>query len=231
VLPATYEEYVASLNRRVRKKIRQTRRNMLEHPTAKIELASTGPEALRTLDDLIELHQSRWTGKGYPGAFADPRVVRFHRAIVSTSLEQGRLRMYALRDGDEAVAVSYSFRTRGFAQAYLSSFSEKWSDWSPGVLVHANLIERSIAEGATRFDFLEGDEGYKAAWCPQVRENLRLLVFNRTIGGHLARTRHRARQTAVTLARRWVAPELRERGLKVLTRFGSSSRASDDDGS
>jgi CelD/BcsL family acetyltransferase involved in cellulose biosynthesis len=227
-LPSTYAEYLASRKKRVRKKMRHTVREFGEKPNATLKVAETEAEALEGLAELIRLHQSRWTGKGYPGAFADRRVVRFHESIVRAAFAEGWLRMYTLHDGDEPVAVSYDFRVHGVVQAYLSSFDERWWGWSPGVLVRAYIVEHSIEEGAKRFDFLEGTESYKADWCNCVRENLRVSVFSHTLSGRLAHVRLASRTTSIRLARRWVPQGLRDRAVKALAARGTKQLPSDD---
>jgi CelD/BcsL family acetyltransferase involved in cellulose biosynthesis len=78
-------------------------------------------------------------------------------------------------------------------------------------------IEQSIAEGAARFDKLEGEESYKAEWCPQRREDVRLLVFH-GLRGSLERARVRAARDALTLVRRIVPPSVRETAVKRMKR-------------
>jgi CelD/BcsL family acetyltransferase involved in cellulose biosynthesis len=218
-LPASYDEYLAGLKKRLRKKIRQTRRWLDEQPDSR-KLAVTGTESdsLAALESLVRIHQARWRGKGYPGAFADPRVVRFHERVVRAAYAAGCLRMYVLTVGDDTIAVSYDFRVGSTVQAYLSSFDEQWSDASPGVLLRSYVIEHSISEGASRFDFLEGEEDYKAAWCPSRRQNLRLSVFNRTLAGRVAHARLIAGEATVRIARRAVPQSLRDRIVRLLAR-------------
>jgi CelD/BcsL family acetyltransferase involved in cellulose biosynthesis len=222
-LPTTYEDYLASRSKSTRKKIGETRRWLKKQPpTYQLAQAQTEAEALRALDSLERFHQARWEGKGYPGAFADARVVRFHDAEVRAALQSGYLRMYTLADGDQIIAVSYNYRIGATAQAYLTSFDAKFFQSSPGVLLRAYVIERLIAEGVTLFDWLEGAESYKKAWCTHEIKDLRLQVFNRTLAGHMARMKRSADETTVRLARRWVSPEMRQRVLKIMARFGAS---------
>ena len=218
-LPATGEEYYLSRKKQIRKTIRQVRRWYEERPEERVlSLAKTEEEALEAFGQLVRMHQSRWKGKGYPGAFADPRVVRFHEQVVRAASRRGYLRIYTLTDGGEMAAVSYNYRVGPTVQGYLSSFDFRWAETSPGVLLRIYVMEESIAEGARRFDFLEGTESYKAAWCTGGRENLRLLVFNRTLAGSAARLKHAADETTVLVARKLVPPDLRERTVKALAR-------------
>ena len=225
-LPPTYDEYLASRSKSTRKKIGETRRWLSRQPSSfQLARADTEEAALRALDSLEHFHQARWEAKGYPGAFSNERVVRFHDAEVRAALKSGYLRMYTLSDGDHIVAVSYNYRIGCTAQAYLTSFDAAFSQSSPGVLLRAFVIEQLIAEGVTLFDWLEGAESYKKAWCTHELTDLCLRVFNRTLSGRMAHVRHTADETTVRLARRWVSPQLRERAVKVLTRLGAARQS------
>jgi CelD/BcsL family acetyltransferase involved in cellulose biosynthesis len=218
-LPPSYDEYLSMLKRRLRKKIRQTRRWVAEQPDSRrAALTDTETDSLAALASLVRIHQARWKGRGYPGAFADPRVVRFHERVVREAHAAGCLRMYVLTEGDDTVAVSYDFHVGSTVQAYLSSFDERWADASPGVLLRSYVIEHSITQSATRFDFLEGEEDYKAAWCPSRRQNLRLSVFNRTLAGRVAHARLIVGEATVRLARFAVPQALRDRIVRRLAR-------------
>ncbi len=148
--------------------------------SARLALADTESAALEAQRVTAALPPGALAGEGLPGCLRRPPRRPIPRAHRPASFEAGDLRIYTLTDGDETVAVSYNFLIGHTMQGYLSSFDERWAASSPGVLLRTYVMEQSIAEGAARFDFLEGNEHYKAAWCTGERENLRLRVFNRT---------------------------------------------------
>ena len=229
-LPPTYEEYLASRSKNTRKKIGETRRWLRKQPESiQLAVADTEEASLHALESLERFHQQRWEAKGYPGAFSDPRVVRFHDAEVRAAHASGNLRMYTLSDGDEILAVSYNFRVGATAQAYLTSFDSNWSKASPGVLLRAFVIEESIAEGATLFDWLEGAETYKKAWCTHERSDVWLRVYSRGLAGQSARLKHSAGVATVRLARKWVPVGVRESAVKALARIRASRQTGDAD--
>ena len=228
-LPASYDQYVASRKKRVRKKLRHALSIFAEEcRNASCAMMETEPDALAAFDALVALHQARWTEKGYPGAFASPAVVRFHRALIGRALADGFLRIYTLQDDAQIVAVSYDFEVAEIVQAYLSSFDPQWSEWSPGILLRLFAIEHSIAEGARRFDFLEGVERYKSDWCDCERQNLRVVVYNRTIRGQASRVADAAESAGVRVARKLLPPSLREQLVKLRARRGAESDTNED---
>ena len=229
-LPSTPEEYAAQRKKRIRKQIRGAMRWLDERPeTRKLAIANSEAEALDAQAHLVRFHQARWQAKGYPGAFADPRVVRFHERMVVAAQAAGYLRMYSLIDGGEVVAVSYNYRVGPTVQGYLSSFDDRWSEDSPGLTLRVGVMNESILDGATRFDFLEGTESYKASWCSGQRENVRLSVFNRTIAGKTAQMKLAAGEATVHLARAVMPQEMRERVVKAIARKHASGQTDNTD--
>jgi len=223
-LPSSMEAYMATRSHRVRRRVKQKYRRLGEccGPIT-FTLAQTPDEALEALSELIRLHQARWEARGYPGAFADPAVVRFHEALVVAALHDGYARLHTLRERTRTVAVAYDFRVGHSMQAYLDSFDPDFYELSPGVLIRYCVIENAIESGATRFDYLEGDEPHKADWCDERREDLRVTVFSRTPAGALARARSLAQTAAIDAARKWVPAETRAEVLKRLAQLKDKS--------
>ena len=55
----------------------------------------------------------------------------------------------------------------------------------------AQAIERAIADGATEFDLLRGDETYKFQWKAEERETLRLILGRPALRSSFALSAHR----------------------------------------
>jgi len=224
-LPPTFDEYLATRGRDHRKDLRRKSRRIAERPEghrfAAVETAAAADEAIEAL---MRFHQSRYEAMGHPGAFANSDVVRFHRLVVPRLLASGRLRMKTLSVGGRLAAVSYACRAGSDVQLYLTSFDESFSSLGPGLLLQLHSVAESILEGARRFDFLEGTEAYKSAWCTDERENIRLRVFNATPRGLLSRAATGAGRAAILTARRVLPPGLRESVVRWLARRRAARR-------
>jgi CelD/BcsL family acetyltransferase involved in cellulose biosynthesis len=221
-LPATFDAYIASLSKSTRRHLRQDMNRIQRlQPPARFERVETEDGLDRAMEALERMHQARWQRKGYSGVFARPEDVRFHRSVTRQLLHSGHLRMYTLSVGEEIIAVKYGFRIADTFEAYVSSFDEERASLGPSRLLVAHAIEQSILEGATRFDYLEGAEPYKYAWCPQQMNDLRLRVYNRTVAGRLAELQEAATEETIALARRFVSPQLREALIKRMGGIGA----------
>jgi len=209
-LPSTYEEFVSSLPRRLRRSLAyRTRRLCADHPDAFFHQAGSETEVARALDALERLSQARWQARGYRGSFADPRFARFQKTYAVQALAQGALRIHTLTVGDSIIGVTYGFRMGDCVQVYMTAFDTAWADYSPGSRVMARTAEMAIAEGATSIDLLEGCEEYKDYWTDSHLVNVRLRVYNSTAAGAVERLRVNAGGHAVTLARHTLPESVR----------------------
>ncbi len=132
------------------------------------------------LDDemtrLFDLHQRRWNQRWLPGVFGGRRVRRFHRDAARALLEQNALRLYSLKLDGETRASLYCFAFGDRTCYYQGGFEPTLAKWSLGTVLTARVLQDAIAEGRTTFDFLRGDEPYKAKWTQTVCVNRRRLL-------------------------------------------------------
>lgn len=183
-LPGSWDELLARLSRNRRDVLRRKARSLeRDHPGATAyRRVDTVAGLAATFPVLVELHQAVRTARGDRGAFADPRLAQFHADVAERFLRAGMLRFYVLEVDGRVVAAINCWR-RGDRVAFLhTGYDEAFARHSPGMLVLAHAIRASIAEGATEFDFLRGDEAYKHHWTGHSRDDLRLWVALRPAG-------------------------------------------------
>ncbi len=187
VLPESFGMYLQTLGYSTRAGYRRVKRTLeRDFPGTSFNRVHTRDELEEVFACLVKYHQERWSRRGYPGAFPNERIQKFHHQFAERALEQGILRMYYLRVSGEVAAVIYCFRVEDTVQYYISAFDSRLAHYSPGMLIVGYAVEQSIIEKARYFDFLEGDESYKLHWANAERENHRLVVFNNNWRGRLA---------------------------------------------
>ena len=178
-LPPTLEAFQASLSKERRRKHRRAWKRLSAIGEIQFETANqqTLPAWMTTL---FRLHGARWQERHEPGVLADDRIQQFHREVAAQFLPIGCLRLRALRCRDEIVAVLYGFASHGRAYAYLGGFDPELEHASPGTLLTAHAIEKSILEGLHEYDFLRGAEAHKYAWGARVRPHRRMMLWHAT---------------------------------------------------
>ena len=204
-LPATWEEYEASLGKNLRQNLRRYRRKLDDLSPGRVveRMVVDAGEVVETVDLLADLHQRVRTARGDRGAFADPSMLEFHRRVALRYLEAGRLRLHRLDvDGRIAAAIS-CFRYGDTVSFYTTGYDPGLAAYGPGRRLMALAIRSAIGEGAAGFDFLRGDEPYKRSWGAVDRPNQRIRFATGPRGRLITQARQAARplRFAVTLLR------------------------------
>ncbi|HYO75878.1 MAG TPA: GNAT family N-acetyltransferase [Thermoanaerobaculia bacterium] len=125
-------------------------------------------------DELIQVHQSQWVGRGHAGAFGDAALTAFYRDVAQRLCDRGWLRMYRLVVDGQLVSANLAIVYRDRFLHFVNGTDYSVPVQSPGVVLHYNMIERSIAEGVREYDFMWGEESYKYDWGAERRVDLTL---------------------------------------------------------
>ncbi len=162
---------------------KKTRSNILYHDRSlrKVFEVGMGPVTDAALLDgemtrLFELHQRRWNQRWLPGVFGGRRVQAFHREAARALLGRDILRLFTLKLDGETQAALYAFAFGDRMCYYQAGFEPTLAKWSLGTVLTAHALQTSIAEGRAVFDFLRGDEPYKAKWTQRAAVNVRRLI-------------------------------------------------------
>jgi CelD/BcsL family acetyltransferase involved in cellulose biosynthesis len=176
----SFEEYLAGLGKKTRHEIRRKLRRA--ENTGEVRL----DESRTPLDDLeafIDLHQRRW---GDRGLFPDTEGGRQSRVMFRRLFElfgaDGPLRLAFLTIGGRRVAAGIGIQTRDGYLYYNAGVDPDARELSPGVVLLAKFLERTIREGCRRFDLLRGDEPYKYEWGAVDEPIQRILVRRKNNG-------------------------------------------------
>jgi CelD/BcsL family acetyltransferase involved in cellulose biosynthesis len=156
-------DYLQRRSANTRQQLRRSERDYAKSGDITIERAESLPQAQEFLDRLAMLHQASWQARGQPGAFANPDFHQFHRALIARGLGREEIDLLHIAAGPQTVGLLYNFRYRGQSLAYQSGFKHANADrhMKPGLTCHHAAIRFAAEWGATRYDFLAGDDRYK----------------------------------------------------------------------
>jgi hypothetical protein len=151
-------DLLAGFGRNTRQQLRRAARELGE-PLC--EPASDVDGALAVFDELVELHQARWLAAGQPGAFADERVVAFHRELIRRRAPDRALLTRVHAQG-RTVACLYSLVEERVAFFYQGGIAEEDNPKvRPGLLAHALCMRACLERGVREYDFLAPATRYK----------------------------------------------------------------------
>jgi CelD/BcsL family acetyltransferase involved in cellulose biosynthesis len=171
-LEGGWEAVETGMSSRLRNNLRRYGRKLDRDADVAVSLVADHDTLDDTFDALVAFHQVVRTAKGDAGVFASPDTEAFLRLAAHRMLDSGRLRMWRLDADGTPIAVILCFRTGDTVSFYTTGYDPEWGRYGPGRRIMAIAIRGAIDEGADTFDFLRGDEPYKAEWGTTTRFDL-----------------------------------------------------------
>jgi CelD/BcsL family acetyltransferase involved in cellulose biosynthesis len=166
--------FLATLGKKERHEIR---RKLRRAEAAGEVILAPSLEPLEDLEAFIDLHQRRWGEAGlFPQTPGGEASRRFLRGLFERFGPEGPVRLCFLTVGGRRIAAGITFEYGDTVAYYNAGTDPDARALSPGVLLIAKYVERAIATGRHRLDFLRGDEPYKYEWGAVDEPIQRLLV-------------------------------------------------------
>jgi CelD/BcsL family acetyltransferase involved in cellulose biosynthesis len=160
-LPASWEEFLEAHSRNFRSQVGRKERKLLRSHGARFRLAEDPTLLAADMKTFFALHESRWAATG-DSTLTRGAVQSYHADFAEAALRQGWLRLWFLEADGRDVAAWYGWRVGDRYFYFNGGWDPAWSDASVGLVLMAHTIRSAIEDGATEYNFLLGDEDYKA---------------------------------------------------------------------
>ncbi len=176
---ADFDGFLATLDKKERHEIRRKVRRA--EAAGEVVLAESA-DPLADLEAFIDLHQRRWGADGlFPPTPGGDASRLFIRRLFEGFGPDGPARLSFLTVGGRRIAAGLTFEDGDTLGYYNAGVDPDARDLSPGVVLVAKYVERAIASGRRRMDFLRGNEPYKYEW-GAVDEPIQRLLIRRSVG-------------------------------------------------
>jgi CelD/BcsL family acetyltransferase involved in cellulose biosynthesis len=175
-LPQSWEAYEALLSKGHRKQIRRFQKNLFDTGRAVLHTVGRPQELPRAMEILIDLHQRRRQLRGEPGCFASESFTVFLRDLAGPMLQSGRLELHWLELDGRPAAAEFHLLGDNVVYAYQAGVDPAAMEHQPGSLITMAALRRAIERGYRAFDFLRGDEPYKAHWRAEPLASVELRI-------------------------------------------------------
>jgi CelD/BcsL family acetyltransferase involved in cellulose biosynthesis len=157
-LPGTFEHYQASLPRKSRHELRRKLRRF-DNEVSTSAIATAKADTLDAdVKSFVEMHHR---SEGNKGRFMKVERATFFARLAHAFGPKGMLSLDFLEADGQRIAAMFSFRFNRTLYVYNSAYLPEFRRLSPGLVLAAKLIERSIEERFRLVDFLRGRERYK----------------------------------------------------------------------
>ncbi len=157
-LPPTWEEYLEGLAGKDRHELRRKLRRAARGAALELEELTSAEAVVSALDDFFRLHTQSRAEKAH---FMTAEMQRFFRRIVDGFAREGLVRLYFLRLNQVRAATALCFEGQDELLLYNSGYDPSFAALAVGIVSKALVLQRAIALGKRRLDFLRGAEPYK----------------------------------------------------------------------
>jgi CelD/BcsL family acetyltransferase involved in cellulose biosynthesis len=180
-LPESWELYARTLSSEDRKNLtRYTRRLQLRCAT-RIYRCTEQDELPVCLEALFRLHQGRWQNAGEPGSFSPAQRREFYTRLSQCLLARGWLEFWALELDGEIAALQFALRYGEKVFQLQEGYDHKRKSDRLGYVLRGEVLKQLISEKVRTYDFLGGEDPYKARWGAR-QGHYRQIHFARRLG-------------------------------------------------
>jgi CelD/BcsL family acetyltransferase involved in cellulose biosynthesis len=171
-------EYRQTLSANTRYQVNRTQRLYEQNGPLSIHRPTDVRQAVDYFAEIGPLHIKRWSGHKQNSGFLNAEFVSFHQNLI-TRHWPANIDLLKVCAGDQVVAIIYNFIHRKTICFYLGVFkADDDKKLKPGLLSHTLCIEQYQKAGFDYYDFMGGDEQYKAQ-LGVVHNQLRQFCFVR----------------------------------------------------
>lgn len=152
------------------------------------EWAETPEHAREIFEDLMRLHQERWTAAGSPGVYASRLFTNFHRALLERLAPRQRMILFRVAHGGATLGCSQLLVDDQRALVYQGGWRMLGNKHSPGLVTDYLCMQACLERGLRAFDYMAGDSIHKQrlttdvaelTWSTYRRPRTRFVVLER----------------------------------------------------
>ena len=173
-LPASWDDYLASLNKKDRHELRRKLRRIYDGGArVELEVYEDQQSVVAAMDVFFDLHVGSRQDKT---EFMTPEMASFFRRMASVMSGLGLIRLFMLHLDGRPVAAVLCFDAGNHLYMYNSGYDPEFSSLSVGLVSKVLCLRWAIENGKAGLDFLRGDEPYKYDLGAKDQQIYRLVV-------------------------------------------------------
>ncbi len=162
LLPDSFEQLNATFSKSMRRKTKAARKRLAADDT-RVEFADLD-SFNHYWNHFEDLHQKRRNFLGQPGCFANGNFAVFLKTATRELLEVSLAELLFIVKDNRPIASVLLLTSDNTCMMYQSGLDPEFSACEPGYQTNLAAIRYAISNDYKYFDFLRGDEPYKARW-------------------------------------------------------------------
>jgi CelD/BcsL family acetyltransferase involved in cellulose biosynthesis len=140
------------------------------------------------LDAGLRLEAAGWKGDEGGAVLSRPSYERWYRSIAEIAHQNGWLRLSTLHLDERMIAFTYDLVYGGRRYGMLSAYdaSPDVSRLSAGTILLDRMLQRSVEEGLTTYEFGHGSTAWKRNWTSTEHTIYDISVYGAGLAGRSA---------------------------------------------
>lgn len=148
-----------------------------------LEVLRDAAPAAAAFETCLQIEAQGWKGRAGTALLNSAVYTAFYRRLVRQLAASGQLRLMLLRLDAAVLAFQLGALAPGSLAGLKVGYDEAWAPFGPGKIMLLHILRHAQEEGLREYDFLGGDDPFKASWTPLARTLTHLRVFNDTRRG------------------------------------------------
>jgi CelD/BcsL family acetyltransferase involved in cellulose biosynthesis len=212
-LPATFAEYEKSLSHNARGQINKFRRRLAKDHTLAVRAVEPPQDLERDLAAALAIEASGWKGEEGTAITSSAASEGFYRTICAALAARGGLRLSFLDVDGRPIAFDLAVLDGNWLYSLKMSYAPELEEYSPGILLRAEVIRRCCELGIAANDLGGGGSRgrTKQRFRTRTIEAAELRLFPRRPAGVARYLRQRARLGVQA----WIAADPRRKRLNA----------------
>jgi len=201
-LPEDWDQYLKSLSKNHRKRVRRWLRQHVESDQIQRRSTASGWNLEEAYECLIHLHNLRRSELPDKGAFECEQFLNFHKDAFYRLAQQDQAAISAIFIDERPIAIEYELTNQDSVFAYQSGVDINSGELSsPGSISVLLRLQSAITSGKKTFDLMRGDEDYKSHWKADRAITRNITMWPRNRAGNIARLKHHTKRALRSTAR------------------------------
>ena len=206
----TWEEYLKTRGKNTRKKWNKSRKKLFDLPEGVICQCLEDPETMQdALKRFIEIEQSGWKNNRDFSVGGSEKKIRFYEEMLIQLAHKNMAAIYLLTSGTTDIAGALIYKCKSTVYGAQITFRPTYAEYSPGVILNAEIIKTMFGTQYREFDFLgfQGDEKnpFKKNWSSGTLQTITIQVYKKSLCMYLCMFLYISRNRLINLRRKAIA--------------------------
>lgn len=185
-LDATWQEFLSSRTRAVRKSIKRRDSRLAAAGTPGFENAEPHGSTRQPFDRYLAVEQASWKAGTTVGVAASSTLIAFYRRLLDQFAASGQVQFHFLSLDGRTIAATFGLIWNDCFYSLHVAHDEAYAELSPGVILTGRELQEAFGRRRFRtFDFLSGTLANKTSWATSLLPSVDLLCTRGAIRGWL----------------------------------------------